>query len=278
MRTHHPTRSLSSAVLLLGAGLLASCGDAAPPREIRRGPLPVGCLPPGYDAGPGCRLPGGRFCPAHASCPAPDGCNGCNCSEGPDGSLSARCTILGCTPRALTCDEVRHWDCQLPSGRWCRGGCIADDGCNTCQCRPDGTLQCTTRQCAGPASCHEDRDCPSGSLCVAAEPGCDRPLRCMPRNESWSSRWACLCDGTSTLVFGDPSRPFESFDVCPGYRSRVGDRCAAATDCGAGLQCVREGAESECTTLCSHNLPDCPGDAVCVTLPGTSVAYCRRRP
>lgn len=71
------------------------------------------------------------------SFPALDGCNRCGCR---DGILS--CTELGCL------DQARPKGCPigpfvLPFGRII----VLADGCNSCQCESEATLNCTRHEC-----------------------------------------------------------------------------------------------------------------------------------
>ncbi len=255
---------------------LSACDDAPAAISIRRGPLPTGTLPEGYDAGVGCHFADGRLCPARASCPASDDCNGCRCDVRPDGGLALSCTLIGCSPRQRQGTIVNSWQCQFESGRWCSGTCIADDGCNTCRCRADATFDCTTATCeaAAPGACREDSDCPTGQQCRATAPGCDRHPRCSPPAGQSSTAWFCLCDGTSSVEYGLPRRPYASAGACPGYRSHIGDACSTNADCGGNMICDLD-APAHCTQTCA-SADACPPDARCITTSGPPFSYCLR--
>lgn len=266
----------ASVALLCGA---SSACDAAPTAtSVRRGPLPTGTLPEGFDAGVGCHFPDGRLCPARSTCPASDDCNACFCEVSAAGAPSLRCTLIGCPPHPRSGTVVTSWQCQFESGRWCTGACIADDGCNACRCHADGTLTCTDATCeaAAPGTCRDDSDCPTGQECRATSPGCGLRPRCAPRVERGDFAWFCLCDGTSAIEYVRPGRPYASEGPCPGYRSHIGNACSTNADCGGNMFCDL-GAQPHCVQTClSTNALQCPPDARCITTSALGASYCLR--
>merc|ERR1719409_2441969 len=105
-------------------------------------------LPEGGDATtlPECTCEGENgemFCPGD-SFTAPDGCNTCTCTGGPEGI--AACTAMACPDEPTTLPECT---CEGENGEmFCPGDSYtAPDGCNTCTCNDDGVGSCTKMAC-----------------------------------------------------------------------------------------------------------------------------------
>jgi hypothetical protein len=194
-----------------------------------------GCDTPSY-CGPALRRPCTDDIATYCGC---DGVSFVGSSTCPPRSYAYRGPCRGVDPPPP--------GCRLSDGRICLVGqaCVAPDGCNTCVCNPDRTLNCTLRGCvdAGspmdvplPRSCRTGSDCPPSMMCDGP-PGCGVPWSCvLQRGCTADFSPFCGCDGrtfnsSSTCV----GRPYARTGPCESVDAGPTPLCRPQTASGVGL-------------------------------------------
>lgn len=124
----------------------------------------------------------------------------CQCTSDASCGFSSRCDNGTCLAGA----------CEVNGVRYAPGvtGIPSPFDCNTCECRPDGTLTCTTLPCPTPPVCPDGTT--AASVCIACGPlgECDiGRTGCLPRCEiadDCAMTYTPVCDPTQKACSAGP--------------------------------------------------------------------------
>jgi hypothetical protein len=169
-------------------------------------------------------------------------------------------------------------ECSVIAKGTCKASgspCLTDGQCGvTGPCEIDAAKEiavCT-------ASCSNEKACPTGAVCVAAD--ADLVGSCRPACKGPGDTDACGVFPDHECLFGQPIAPPASGGAPPTYacalapKGQTGALCTKGADCSGNLCITNEKATSGyCSSYCGVGKPACPFGTTCAM---TGISFCQK--